>query len=1079
MADEEREDKLWQYISDRNWHFCQREAQERARAVQKEVGKQPQADYLAFACRKQPPTQTVRALLKLNPLENNPHALWNACQKPLASLSVLKVLLQASPATALYRQDDQGLVELLFESRETIESLENYQDMHWKRINAILTALASLFGTQVAAAAYLCSHCAPISVLEYSMDLWPSQVRMPLSDGRLPLHIAASHCPTPPQAVYAVGKTATIHQSAAPPVPILSLLVLAHDNVNNDPCTDTSVLETAWNAGYTWSQGLSEVWMAQPTVVPHQMTSDWETCYVWLRASPGILLQYRETIYEPTGRRPKVNVLERVQSLLKQVQQKASSSQSQSSPPQAQPVPEKTFYERILPNPKPPARTPTPTFYDRITRQSPARTSTPTFFDCITQQQHEPKTVNSPSKLEEGESSKTVDHDMSISEPIPSPRKSLHDSSKVNLGESTLFAESMTLEVDQAAVQSDGDYEPHPVIRQSSMTIDQAIKFFDSNVAKKIVASPTKPSLEEVSEANPSPKQTEAKELASKPVESKSADEDIKTGEAEKTVLRVPRQTLSRRPSVKRIKKRKSIKKEKILMARPHAEVEYTKEMVAKHAVLAKPIEKAMYARSSHDEMATASDSQSNALDQAKEVPDEDELEISRDEGQRKSVEQEQLPAEHSQPSEMSSKVPAENARLPSPEQSVDTEGAMDVVVNPMIPDMSDESTKEDHDHVQQASSNMESKVMAPSDNENQFFKTESKQDNAVELTLPTTETGSEEDAAFADGSMNLASTKPVTGLHDQQKSSSDSSSELKSSKVESLEEVNIPNDTDCASHRELAVLQCDDKPDLIPSMETTETIEQQSERQTIDAVSENSSNSPRGIKAVPNGSSFDDEARSQIMRRASRKLSTEHILMRRGALDVDYAMERTKRQLESHQRQGARRAQRHVKRFQSMSDIHDMAQFRTREQIVGLSKRKLESSIYEEVVREIRSSPTSSEESQRELEAEAKKVEAQLLIKMHQMLSTDRQLALLKKQHRDIKKFLLKCQAWLQDQDHLEDCYHRASSYNDTLQLIYEETVSRQDAAIAQFLSQPEEFISVVPTHPKKRAWGFGGKRF
>lgn len=84
--------------------------------------------------------------------------------------------------------------------------------------------------------------------------------------------------------------------------------------------------------------------------------------------------------------------------------------------------------------------------------------------------------------------------------------------------------------------------------------------------------------------------------------------------------------------------------------------------------------------------------------------------------------------------------------------------------------------------------------------------------------------------------------------------------------------------------------------------------------------------------------------------------------------------------------------------------------------------------------------------------------LEAQLCRNMHQMLAIEKQKSKVKKNSREVKKYMQRCKSWLSDKKawcelHIMTLDSTASS----MRVLYQETLSKQDALIARLSALPE----------------------
>ncbi len=79
---------------------------------------------------------------------------------------------------------------------------------------------------------------------------------------------------------------------------------------------------------------------------------------------------------------------------------------------------------------------------------------------------------------------------------------------------------------------------------------------------------------------------------------------------------------------------------------------------------------------------------------------------------------------------------------------------------------------------------------------------------------------------------------------------------------------------------------------------------------------------------------------------------------------------------------------------------------------------------------------------------------EAQLVRQMHLMMVIDRQLSLMRKHTRETRKYLQKCQLWISDKSALEKEFAIAQEAQAKIKSLYQDTLTRQKAAIAKHSS-------------------------
>lgn len=200
--------------------------------------------------------------------------------------------------------------------------------------------------------------------------------------------------------------------------------------------------------------------------------------------------------------------------------------------------------------------------------------------------------------------------------------------------------------------------------------------------------------------------------------------------------------------------------------------------------------------------------------------------------------------------------------------------------------------------------------------------------------------------------------------------------------------------------------------------------------------------------------------------------VSTDNILRRRQNMEIQKHVDHNERKLNSHKVQGERRATRHVRRRKVAETSLAEVSTKARESLAELPKRELESKEYSRALEEAR-----ADEADGSLRTdEVSNLETELIRNMHLMLAMDRQLSLLKKHSREVKKYLQKCKAWLADSSKLDGALTDLVLANASMKFICEETIRRQDSLIAKCISKPQDFMAPSASKPRPSGmrWSF-----
>jgi hypothetical protein len=80
------------------------------------------------------------------------------------------------------------------------------------------------------------------------------------------------------------------------------------------------------------------------------------------------------------------------------------------------------------------------------------------------------------------------------------------------------------------------------------------------------------------------------------------------------------------------------------------------------------------------------------------------------------------------------------------------------------------------------------------------------------------------------------------------------------------------------------------------------------------------------------------------------------------------------------------------------------------------------------------------------------KALETALIQQMHHTIATQKQLDMIKEQQRDVKKYLVRCKAWLQDSHVINDHWNDLQAQQYAMSAVYRNTVKQQEAAIEKY---------------------------
>jgi hypothetical protein len=248
-----------------------------------------------------------------------------------ASVSVLKELVTANPGAVVYRSEEGNAVQVLCNSRDTIEtnltaastnidvlwhadplSLQkvNYSSVFWQKMLVLLEGAARHRQRESTSESPLVLHAAVElrcgqEVFEFSLAKYPDQIKMRDCDGRLPLHIAVRNRPE--------NDTSSIMEKRQPRerhmiVRLLETYPVAAQLLDPNEIPGRFPIHTALSNGHKWHNGVRELFLNSPDsslkidpiekICPFAMSMDVDTTYQLLRNAPSVLFNMECTSKE-------------------------------------------------------------------------------------------------------------------------------------------------------------------------------------------------------------------------------------------------------------------------------------------------------------------------------------------------------------------------------------------------------------------------------------------------------------------------------------------------------------------------------------------------------------------------------------------------------------------------------------------------------------------------------------------------------------------------------------------------------------------------------------------------------------